>query len=392
MNAEPAVATANVFRWPATRVVSVQAAGGLEELASQRFLVLASSTAGRSPVATDLLRSLGPRAVHAELHVGSHSRRETLDGIVAAAAGKAPDAILAIGGGSVFDMAKAVSMMLGEEAPLEALATRVLPEGGLHQPRLDGPRLPIVAFPSTLSGAETTFGFSIRDADGRKLMFWDPRLSANTVVMSQSLVDSVPKRVLAGSAFNALAHCVEAAYSRTRNEVTDALSECGARSLLAGMEQLASGDEQGRSRAVASLFTGAHFAALAITQARVGLHHAICHALGGRLGISHGDANALMLPLVVAFNAPHAGAPFDDFLSNIGFGRPREDAVGRLVERLLGLRDRFGLPSSLRHVQVERDHLAGLVADVLDDRGSHFNPKRPTANDIGAILGLAFDR
>jgi maleylacetate reductase len=186
----------------------------------------------------------------------------------------AADSIVCVGGGSSTGLAKAIALTHG---------------------------VPIVAVPTTYAGSEMTPIYGLTGGrhkqTGRSL-----QVLPRTVVYDPELTLRLPASVTGPSACNALAHCVEALWVTGTNPVTATLALEGVRaissSLPAVMAELADVDARG------DLLYGAHLAGMAFGQTGSGLHHKLCHVLGGRFDLVHADAHSVVLPHAVAFNAP----------------------------------------------------------------------------------------
>lgn len=289
-------------------VARTELAGEVEALGVAELLLIAS-TRDAERVAT-LTAPLQGRIAAAFTAVREHVPVETAAAARAAAVGC--DGILAIGGGSTIGAAKAV-----------ALTTR----------------LPILAVPTTYAGSETTPIWGMSEG-GRKTTGHDLAVLPRTVVYDPELLSSLPPELAAASAFNAMAHGVEAFWAVGRNPVSSAIAEDGIRSLAAGLD----------SGAAAELLRGAYLAGIALAGAGTGLHHKLCHVLGG-LGLPHAQTHAVVLPHVLAFNAP--GAP--DAVARVG------RALGS-VERLRELATAHGVPSGLAALGLREDQIDDVVA------------------------------
>lgn len=283
------------------------------------------------------------------------------------------DGIIAFGGGSASDLAKGIAFVLAEGDDFEACALRREP--GAAAPRAaTAPKLPIIALPTTLSGAEVTPGFSLTRADAYKLIFRDAALAARLVVLDPRLIENAPTRMLFGSGMNAVAHCCEALYSRARTPVSTLFALDGLARLWRGLAHRLDGTDSADD-----LLLGAYFAAAAIVNARTALHHAICHKLAPLAGISHGEANAAMLAHVLGFNLVHCPVETLDMARALGAGEAagnHDDRVAAVVATLTGLVERAGLPTRLRAFGLQRDQLGLLAERVFAEPGLAFNPHR----------------
>jgi maleylacetate reductase len=277
--------------------------------------------------------------------VRTHVPAETVEEAVAAS--RDADGLLAVGGGSAIDTAKAVSA------------------------RMD---LPVVSVPTTYSGAEWTPGFGVRDeARGVKGGGGGGRVEG--IVYEPELTVTLPIGETVGTAMNALAHCAEALYVEGRNAEADAEALAGASLLASALPTVVADGEDREGRR--ELLEGAMHAGAALAGAGLGLGHAMAQALGGRYGIAHGAANAVCLPAALRFNEPVATAEIERFSDAVGGG----DAAAR-VARLAAL----GGFRQLRDLGVPRDELDEVAAATVERLGAKANPRQATQEEIAELL------
>jgi maleylacetate reductase len=265
----------------------------------------------------------------------------------AVAAVRGADVLLAVGGGSAVDLAKAISAET---------------------------KLPVVSVPTTYSGSEWTSYFGVRDRDRRMKGGGGDALLAG-IVYEPALTLGLPRKETVGTALNALAHAAEAPYVNRGNAKAAQEALAGAALISAWLPRVAEvpDDLDGRTR----LLEGAMHAGAALGSGGMGLAHAMAQALGGRYGLPHGTMNAISLPPALRFNQPVAGAE----IARFGEAMETDDPVGR-VEQLAALGE-FG---RLRDLAVPEDEL-GEVAEAAAARpAARANPRRASVAQIEGLL------
>ena len=311
----------------------------------------------------------------------------------------APEAFVTLGGGSVSDTAKACSVLLGEGGHVEDHCSTFTPPDQLDQPVLSQPKIPVIAIPTTLSGAEMTPGAGATNAENVKRVFWDHQVAARVAIFDPTVLRQTPTELLVTTAMNGLAHCAEGLYSRAKNPVSSALAIRGAGLFARGLTMQVR--EGATVEALACLGEAAALGGMVISHARVGLHHAVCHVLGAYLGLGHGTANAVMLPYVLAYNEPATVAEQRDLARAVLNGRQdggddASDLVdagtgGNAAAAVAEVERLAGAPSSLHDVGVRREDLEAVAERTMADRGLFFNPRRVQGiNEVREILEQAW--
>jgi alcohol dehydrogenase class IV len=260
------------------------------------------------------------------------------------------DSCVAIGGGSTIGLAKAIALE---------------------------PGLPFIAVPTTYAGSEMTPIWGLTEA-GVKRTGRDPRALPRSVIYDPELTLSLPPRVAGPSGINALAHCVEALYAPDASPIVALIAEEGIRALAASLPAVihTPDDMDARARAL----YGAWLAGTALGGAAMGLHHKLCHTLGGSFNLPHAEVHTIILPHAAAYNAAAAPAA----MARVALAVGAQSAPGAIIDVATTL----GAPTALRSMGMREEDLD--PAAELATRSPYPNPAPITRAGVRRLLDDAF--
>ena len=363
----------------------------LREAGVRRAMLVSGTRSARSAAARAVRGTLGGLLAAEWTGIPQHSGVAQVTALAARARELGIDGFVAVGGGSASDSAKAAAILLAEGGALADHANVFHPPDRYVQKVLGRPKLPIVAVPTTLSAAEITPGLGIRDEHGHKLVFWDPGVVPATIVLDADATLDVPADVFATTGMNALAHCIEGLYSKVRNPISEALALQGIDHLRRALPRVVREPADRDARELA--LVGASLSGLVIANARVGIHHGVCHGLGSLGGLAHGVANSVMLPHAMRFNREVAAGPLRLAAGALGVDvrdRDPEQAADAAIAAVEALQATLGVPRRLSEAGLDRGLLPRLAQGAMSDRGLYFNPRAASQAEVLALLEAAW--
>ncbi len=319
----------------------------VQRLGSKRVMLIA--TPGQAELASaitsraDIALSFDDVVQHVPVEKAEQARE--------AASAANIDLIVAVGGGSTTGLAKAIALTTG---------------------------IPIVAVPTTYSGSEATNVWGLTEAS-RKSTGVDDRVLPVTVIYDAELTMSLPVDLSVASGLNAIAHCVDSMWAPRADPINAALAAEGIRALASGLRLIAADRLDARGREEAQY--GAYLSAVAFASAGSGLHHKICHVLGGAYDLPHAQTHAVVLPYVAAFNcgfAPEAAARIA-----AAFGS------STALDGLESLRRDLSAPRALRDYGFDEASIAE-AAELILPAVPASNPRPVTANDLERLVRAAW--
>lgn len=279
-----------------------------------------------------------------------------------------PDTILALGGGSAMDCAKAMAYFSGLEIRLVAVPT------------------------TSGSGSEVT-DFAILTHDGVKHPLVDEKLRPSMAILDSDLLLSLPPKLIADTGFDLISHAVEAYAATGTGPIPRCLASDALKAALADLPRSYAGDKEARL----SVHTAATMAGMAFSSAGLGLCHALSHALGGEFHTPHGRLNAILLPAVMDCNAEKAQHGYACLARQLGLSSGADPIAFRALKNALcQLRRTLQLPQTLAQagiaVDVLRQKEEALICAALADPCCKANPVQPEAHHVRQILHQVMGR
>jgi acetaldehyde dehydrogenase/alcohol dehydrogenase len=324
------------------------------------------------------------------------------------------DQIIALGGGSIIDAAKIMKLKYElPQADIDELGAPFLDirKRVMRFPSERARHCRLIAIPTTSgTGSEATpFAVLIDRERNRKITLADPCLSPDVAIVDPQFVMSMPKSLTADTGIDALTHALEAGVSVYASPYTDANAMQALRLIFRYLPIAYEQPDNEEARSM--MHNAACIAALAFSNASVGINHALAHAIGARFRIAHGRANALLLPHVVAYNAstpakfmpsPHvrgytAPKKYATVADLLGLGGTTvPEKVEKLVAAIEALLDRLNMPMSIADLGIAREEFEQAIPDLVkaafdDPSWRPTNPRMPLMSELVTLLWAAYD-
>ncbi|MGF2167457.1 iron-containing alcohol dehydrogenase [Enterococcus casseliflavus] len=283
--------------------------------------------------------------------------------------------IVALGGGSSMDVAKATGVLVkfgGEITDYE----------GLH--KVPGPVVPIVAIPTTAgSGSEVTASAVITDEKRKyKMSVISYEMLPKYALLDPELIMTTPAFIAAACGVDALIHALEAYLSKNASPFTDAMAEKALESIGGNLRRFVANRQD--KEAACAMMAGSTFAGMAFAWAKLGNVHALSHPLSAYYNIPHGVANAILLPTIIEFNALSDRGRYETIYNFIREKKqPAHDFSAQiLIEEIRKLNADLGIPGSLSEVGVSDDLIPEMAKDAFKSPNIAANPRSTTIEDI----------
>ena len=291
------------------------------------------------------------------------------------------DFLVAFGGGSPMDVAKAVAVVAkfgGKITDYEGAGT------------VPGEPVPLIALPTTAgTGSEVTAAAVITDhSRNYKLTVFDAKLIPKAAILDPDFLTTAPAGIAAACGIDAMVHAIEAYISRAASPFSDAMAEKALELIGKNLRRYVANRTD--LEAASGMLTGSLFAGIAFSWARLGDVHAMSHPVSAYFDVPHGVANAILLPTVMEFNALADDGKYENIYDYISLNPSSEYFEPQdLVELLKELNESLGIPACLADVGVKADNFDAMADDAMKSGNIAVNPRTTTKKDILALYQKA---
>jgi acetaldehyde dehydrogenase/alcohol dehydrogenase len=398
------------FRVPSDTYFNIGALDSLRQLDAQQVLLVTDRDTETRGVADELRRYLPDAGVHLFSEVRPEPEEATVRAGIEVLESTQPDLLLALGGGSVIDAAKAMRLLW--ESPQLSIKELALPFLDARKRVAQYPqirhRVRLVAVPTTAGTGSEVSPAAVLTVGDRKVTLVDYSLVPDMAVVEPALTATMPPHMTADTGVDALTHALEAGVSIFASPYTDAFCMQAIRLIMDALPRAFSDGSDMEART--AMANAATIAGLAFSNAFVGINHALAHAVGARFGIAHGRANGIFLPHVLRYNAslPTKFMPAPGYsayvapqkYAQVGWvlgygGRGEEARRERLFERVEALLDAVEMPRSMAELGISRKEFDAALPDLtraaFEDPSLRTNPRMPLIVELAGLLRAGYE-
>lgn len=356
----------------------------LEKCGSRKMLIVSDRSLEKIGVVDKVKKIVEASGIEVSmfLDILPNPTVEMVDQAVKAYLDSGATSIVALGGGSPMDVAKAVGV-------LATYGGSITEYEGAH--KVPGAIVPMIAIPTTAgTGSEVTAFSVITDtARNYKLTVFSYELLPKYALLDPEMITSVPPSVAAACGIDALIHALEAYISLGSSPFSDAMAEKAMELIGGNIRRFVANRKD--IEAASAMMTGSMFAGIAFAWARLGNVHAMSHPVSAYFGVAHGVANAILLPVIVEYNALADHGRYEKIYNYIREGRePAKDFKPQmLVDEIRSLNAQLGIPASLSAVGVTEDKIPAMAEDAMKSGNIAVNPRQSTIRDIIALYHKA---
>lgn len=289
-----------------------------------------------------------------------------------------PDVILAVGGGSSMDTAKAISILMENPDRDDVVSLN-----GLSNTKKKG--LPMIAMPTTAgTAAEVTINYVITDEERKvKMVCVDPHDIPVLAIVDTELMASMPKKLAAATGMDALTHAIEGYITKAHNTMSQMFSMKAIQLIYKNLAAAVNDKDQ---KAIDDVGLGQYIAGMGFSNVGLGIVHSMAHQLGAVYDTPHGLANAILLPTVLEFNGAVCADLYKEILTQgMGINAMKftdEEAVTTLCEKVRDLSEAVGITQTVKDVGAKKKDFAMLADKAMVDPCKPGNPREVTKQDF----------
>lgn len=290
------------------------------------------------------------------------------------------DCLIAIGGGSPIDTAKAIGIILTNPEFSDVISLEGVAD-------TKNPCLPILAIPTTSgTAAEVTINYVITDeVNHRKFVCVDPHDIPIVAFIDSDMMMGMPKKLAASTGMDAMTHAIEGFITKGAWEMTDMLHLKAIEIIGHSLEASVDGDQNGREK----MALGQYIAGMGFSNVGLGLVHGMAHPLSAWYNIPHGVACAALLPTVMKYNKEYTGEKYREIALVLGIKGAAEMSLEDVREAACGEIDRLskavGIPETISELGVKEADIPAIAEDALRDVCTPGNPRETTVEEIIAL-------
>ncbi|HFD3541344.1 TPA: lactaldehyde reductase [Enterococcus faecium] len=290
------------------------------------------------------------------------------------------DCLIAIGGGSPIDTAKAIRIILTNPEFSDVISLEGVAD-------TKNPCLPILAIPTTSgTAAEVTINYVITDeVNHRKFVCVDPHDIPIVAFIDSDMMMGMPKKLAASTGMDAMTHAIEGFITKGAWEMTDMLHLKAIEIIGHSLEASVDGDQNGREK----MALGQYIAGMGFSNVGLGLVHGMAHPLSAWYNIPHGVACAALLPTVMKYNKEYTGEKYREIALVLGIKGAAEMSLEDVREAACGEIDRLskavGIPETISELGVKEADIPAIAEDALRDVCTPGNPRETTVEEIIAL-------
>ena len=295
------------------------------------------------------------------------------------------DVLVAVGGGSAIDTAKAIGIIMTNPEFSDVVSLN-----GVANTK--NKSLPLIALPTTAgTAAEVTINYVITDPEKEvKMVCIDPHDIPILAVIDSELMESMPKNLAAATGMDALTHAIEGYITKAAWDMSDMFH---LRAIQLIFKYLPDAVNKKDPEAIEKMGLAQYIAGMGFSNVGLGIVHSMAHQLGAVYDTPHGLANALLLPYVMRYNGAVCSERFADILEALGVstvGMTKNVIIATFIEKIKALSASVGITQSLKDVGVKIEDIPMLAKKAMVDPCKPGNPRDPSVEDIIEIFKMAY--